>query len=101
MAIDLKLEEFKPGDMGQMELYLRWLDRYERKEGEEKPIGLILCAGKKRERIELLDLERSGIRVAAYWTEILPKRELERKLHVAVRLARARLQAGNEETGHE
>ena len=47
MAVDLKLEEFKPGDMGQMELYLKWLDRYERKEGEEKPIGLILCAGKR------------------------------------------------------
>lgn len=90
VAIELKLGEFKPGDMGQMELYLRWLDRYERKDGEEKPIGLILCAGKKRERIELLDLERSGIRVSSYWTEVLPKRELERKLHEAVRLARAR-----------
>lgn len=94
VAIDLKLEEFKPGDMGQMELYLRWLDRYERKEGEEKPIGLILCAGKKSERIELLDLERSGIRVASYWTEILPKKQLERKLHQAVLLARARLETG-------
>ena len=91
VAIELKLGEFKPGDMGQMELYLRWLDRYERKEGEEQPIGLILCAGQKRERIELLDLERSGIRVASYWTEILPKKELERKLHDAVRLARSRL----------
>ena len=99
VVIDLKLEEFKPGDMGQMEFYLRWLDRYERKEGEEKPIGLILCAGKKSERIELLDLERNGIRVASYWTEILPKKELERKLHQAVLLARARLQAVTKETG--
>lgn len=93
VVIDLKLEEFKPGDAGQMELYLKWLDRYERKKGEEKPIGLILCAGKKSERIELLDLERSGIRVASYWTELLPKKELQRKLHDAVRLARARLAA--------
>jgi hypothetical protein len=82
--------------MGQMELYLKWLDRHERKEGEEKPIGLILCAGKKSERVELLDLERSGIRVASYWTEVLPKKELERKLHNAVALARARLQAVKE-----
>jgi predicted nuclease of restriction endonuclease-like (RecB) superfamily len=96
VVIDLKLEEFKPGDMGQMELYLKWLDRHERKEGEEKPIGLILCAGKKSERVELLDLERSGIRVASYWTEVLPKKELERKLHNAVALARARLQAVKE-----
>ena len=91
VAIDLKLEEFKPGDKGQMELYLKWLDRYERKEGEEKPIGLILCAGKLQETIELLDMEQSGIRVSSYWTEILPKKQLERKLHEAVRLARARL----------
>ncbi|WCJ60727.1 PDDEXK nuclease domain-containing protein [Fontisphaera persica] len=93
VAMDLKLDEFKPGDKGQMELYLRWLDKYERKPGEEAPIGLILCAGKKHETVELLDLEKSGIRVASYWTEVLPKKELERKLHQAVLLARARLKA--------
>jgi len=98
VAIDLKLEEFKPGDKGQMELYLRWLDREERKEGEEKPIGLILCAGQKRETVELLDLESSGIRVASYWTEALPKKQMEKKLHEAVRLARERLAASKETT---
>jgi len=98
VAIDLKLEEFKPGDKGQMELYLRWLDREERKEGEEKPIGLILCAGQKRETVELLDLESSGIRVASYWTEALPKKQMEKKLHEAVRLARERLAASKEAT---
>jgi predicted nuclease of restriction endonuclease-like (RecB) superfamily len=92
VGIDLKLGEFKPGDKGQMELYLNWLNRYERREDEEPPIGLILCAGQHRETIELLDLERSGIRVSSYWTEVLPKKELERKLHDAVRLARARLE---------
>lgn len=96
VAIELKLAEFKPGDKGQMELYLRWLDRNERRDGEEGPIGLILCAGKRQETVELLDLERSGIRVSSYWAETLPKKELERKLHDAVRLARARLGA---ETG--
>ena len=91
VAIDLKLEEFKPGDKGQMELCLRWLDRYERKSGEEAPIGLILCAGQRHETVELLDLEMSGIRVSSYWTEVLPKEQLRKKLHEAVRLARARL----------
>lgn len=98
VAIDLKLEEFKPGDKGQMELYLRWLDRNERKQGEEQPIGLILCAGQKRETVELLDLESSGIRVASYWTEALPKKQMEKKLHEAVRLARERLAASKEAT---
>lgn len=91
VAIDLKLEEFKPGDKGQMEFYLRWLDRHERKPGEEAPIGLILCAGQRRETVELLDLEKSGIRVSSYWTEMMPREQLQKKLHEAVRLARARL----------
>jgi predicted nuclease of restriction endonuclease-like (RecB) superfamily len=66
VAIDLKLREFQPGDKGQMELYLRWLAKHDQQAGEEAPIGLILCAGQKREQIELLELEKSGIRVASY-----------------------------------
>jgi len=91
VAIDLKLGEFQPGDKGQMELYLRWLARHEQQSREETPIGLILCAGTKTEQIELLELEKSGIRVASYWTEMLPKKLLQRKLHEAIRHARARL----------
>jgi predicted nuclease of restriction endonuclease-like (RecB) superfamily len=96
VAIELKLGDFKPSDKGQMELYLRWLDKYERREGEKHPIGLILCAGKKDETVRLLDMEKSGIRVASYWTEALPQKELERKLHDAVKLARAQLEARKE-----
>ncbi|HXU30857.1 MAG TPA: PDDEXK nuclease domain-containing protein [Thermoanaerobaculia bacterium] len=96
IAIELKLGEFKPGDKGQMELYLNWLNRYERNDGEDRPIGLILCAGKRHETVELLDLEQSGIRVSSYWTDALPKKELERKLHDAVLLARARLETRND-----
>jgi hypothetical protein len=95
----LKLGEFRPGDKGQMELYLGWLNRYERKQGEEAPLGLILCAGKRHETVELLDLERSGIKVSSYWTEALPKAGLERKLHEAVILARARLEGRIPEHG--
>jgi len=92
VVIELKLGEFKPEHKGQMELYLRYLDKYERHANEEEPIGLILCAGKKHETIELLDLEKSGIKVSSYWTESLPKEQLEKKLHEAVRLARLRLE---------
>lgn len=97
VAIELKLDKFKPADKGQMELYLRWLDRYERQPGEEPPIGLILCAEKKRETVELLELEKSGIRVAEYLTE-LPSREiLEQELHKAMVQARQRFELQKEQ----
>lgn len=92
VAIDLKIGDFEAGDKGQMELYLNWLKRYECEPGEETPLGLILCAGRRQQHIEFLELHKSGIHVASYWTEVLPKKELERKLHEAVRLARARLE---------
>jgi len=93
IAIELKLGKFKAAHKGQMELYLRWLDKYEKEPGEETPLGLILCARKASEQIELLQLDKSGIRIAEYMTE-LPKRELlEQKLHKAVALARKRLEA--------
>jgi predicted nuclease of restriction endonuclease-like (RecB) superfamily len=91
VAIDLKIGDFRPADAGQMELYLRWLDEHERREDEEEPVGIILCAGKKEETVRLLDLGKRGIQVSSYWTRILPKEDLQRKLHEAVRLARERL----------
>ena len=90
VAIDLKLEKFQAAYKGQMELYLRWLDKYDRPSGEEPPIGLILCAGKSTEHVELLELEKSGIRVAEYLTELPPRDLLERKLKAAVVAARER-----------
>jgi predicted nuclease of restriction endonuclease-like (RecB) superfamily len=91
VAIELKLDKFRPEHKGQMELYLRWLDKYERKQGEEAPLGMILCAGKKQEQIELLELGSSGIHVAEYLVELPPRRLLAEKLHRAVELARVRL----------
>jgi predicted nuclease of restriction endonuclease-like (RecB) superfamily len=90
VAIELKLGDFKPADKGQMELYLRWLDKYERQPGEDQPIGLILCAGKKHETVELLELEKSAIRVAEYITDLPPREILERELHKALVQARKR-----------
>ena len=93
IAIELKLGKFKAAYKGQMELYLRWLEKYEKEPGEETPLGLILCAGKSSEQIELLQLDKSGIKAAEYMTA-LPKRELlEQKFHKAVELARKRLEA--------
>jgi predicted nuclease of restriction endonuclease-like (RecB) superfamily len=91
IAIDLKLGRFQASDKGQMELYLRWLQKYDMRPGEEPPLGLILCAGKSEEHVELLELERSGIRVAEYLTELPPRELLEARLQAAVRLARERI----------
>ena len=92
VAIELKLDKFKPAYKGQMELYLRWLEKHEQQPGEGSPIGLILCASKSEEQIELLQLGKSGIRVAAYMTELPPRDLLQKKLHEAIILARARLE---------
>jgi predicted nuclease of restriction endonuclease-like (RecB) superfamily len=91
VAIELKLSDFRPAHKGQMELYLRWLDQHERREGEAAPIGLILYAGKKEGTVRLLDMAASGIRVASYWTDALPREQLQVKLHEAVARARRRL----------
>ena len=70
IAIDLKLGDFKAEYKGQMELYLRWLARNEQQPGEASPLGIIMCAGKKEEQIELLELDQSGIHVAEYLTAL-------------------------------
>ncbi len=93
IALELKLGKFKAAYKGQMELYLRWLEKYEKEPGEETPLGLILCAGKTSEQIELLQLDKSGINVAEYMTELPKRKLLEQKLHKAVKLARKRLEA--------
>ncbi len=99
VALDLKLGDFTTGDKGQMELYLRWLDQHERQPGEDPPLGIILCAGKKREQIELLELDKAGIHVAEYLTELPPRALLEEKLRAAIAQARARLAQRKEDEG--
>jgi predicted nuclease of restriction endonuclease-like (RecB) superfamily len=91
VAIELKLGAFKAAYKGQMELYLKWLDRYERQSGEEPPIGLILCASASREKVEMLELDKSGIAVAEYWTAMPPKAEFERKIRELLQSAQERL----------
>jgi predicted nuclease of restriction endonuclease-like (RecB) superfamily len=93
VAIDLKIGEFEAAYKGQMELYLRYLEKYEQLEGENTPIGLILCTGKNEEHVELLQLDKSNIRVADYLTALPPQAVLEAKLHQSIENARKRLLA--------
>jgi len=92
VAIDLKLGSFEASHKGQMELYLKWLKRYEMQEGENEPVGLILCAEASREQVELLEMHKDGIVVAEYWPELPPKETLEQKLHTLLREARQRIE---------
>ncbi len=88
IAVELKLESFQPAHVGQMELYLRWLDKHERAPGEEAPIGLILCAAADAEQVELLELNAKSIRVSEYLTELPPLKLLRLRLHQAIEHAR-------------
>ena len=91
VAIDLKLTDFKAAYKGQMELYLRWLEKHEMLEGENKPIGLILCTGKNEEHVELMHLHESNIRVAEYLMKLPDKKLLEQKLQKAVEIAKEKI----------
>lgn len=92
VAIELKLGGFQAADKGQMELYLRWLEKHEMSNDENPPIGLILCENKGAEQIELLQLSKVGIRVSSYLTELPPKKVLQKKLRDAIRLARKEIE---------
>ena len=93
IVVELKHGSFKPEYKGQMELYLRWLAKHETEAGEESPLGIILCAGKNTEQIELLELGSAGIHVAEYLTVLPPPAVLREKLHRAIETARTRIEA--------
>jgi predicted nuclease of restriction endonuclease-like (RecB) superfamily len=95
VAVDLKLGEFEPAHMGQMELYLRWLEKHETLPGESRPYGLVLCAEAAQEHIELLRLGEHGIHVAEYLTELPPRELFQTQLHKAIERAKERM-AGRE-----
>lgn len=88
IAVDLKIGDFDPSYKGQMEWYLSWLDKNERLSWENKPLGIILCAGKDNEDIEYLELDKSGVHVAQYFTQLPRKEILEKHLLKAIEIAR-------------
>ncbi len=92
VAVELKIGAFKAAYKGQMELYLRWLDKHEREPEESSPLGIILCTGKKREQIELLELDKSGIHVAEYLMTLPPKSVLVERLQQATQRAQLRIE---------
>lgn len=93
VAVELKTEKFKHSHKSQMELYLAWLAKYEQEEGENSPLGIILCSSKKEEQVELLDLKNSDIHIAEYMTVLPSKEVLQQRLHLAVERAKERFLA--------
>jgi predicted nuclease of restriction endonuclease-like (RecB) superfamily len=92
VAVELKTSKFKAEYKGQMELYLRWLDRYEKQDGEFPPLGIIMCTDKNIEQIELLELDKSGIHVAEYLTELPDKELLQKKFETAIKRSRLKFE---------
>ena len=90
IAIDLKKGRFKAEYKGQMELYLRWLEQNEMEPGEESPLGLLLCTEGSEEQIELLQLDKAGIKVAKYLTELPPRHVLMHQIQKSLEAAKAR-----------
>lgn len=93
VAIDLKIGKFKTQHKAQMELYLRWLKKHEMQEGEEAPIGLLLCSEGNTEHIELLMLDEKEIKVAQYLTELPSKEWFADKLHRAIEITKMNQEA--------
>ena len=83
--MELKQGNFKPEYKGQMALYLRWLAEYEAEPGEESPVGIVLCAGKNTEQIELPELGSSGIHVAKSLQFSLPLQPSRRNCTVPLK----------------
>ena len=90
IAIELKLGKFKHEYKSQLELYMRWLDKHERQEGENAPLGILLCAEKSEEIVELLEMNKAGIHVATYLTELPAKEWLKAKLHKSIEASRGK-----------
>lgn len=96
IAIELKLGKFKAADKGQMELYLKWLDKNERKPDENSPLGIILCTDKNHEQVELLELIQNSIHVAGFITQLPSPEILEKKLHQAIHYAKEKFNQKSE-----
>ena len=71
-----------------MELYLGYLQKYEMNEGENPPVGLILCSWKNPEHIETLQLDKTTLKVSEYLTLLPPKERLLEKLQMAMAMAK-------------
>ncbi|MGI9256080.1 MAG: PDDEXK nuclease domain-containing protein [Salinispira sp.] len=78
VIIDLKIGELKHQDLGQMQMYVNYFDRYVKLEDEQPTIGIILCKKKKDSLVEITLPKNANIHAAKYQT-YLPDKELLKK----------------------
>lgn len=89
VAFELKIGEFKPEYVGQINLYLEALDREVKKENENPSVGIILCASKDDEVVEFaLSRSLSPTMVAEYNLKLIDKKLLQKKLKEYIELAK-------------
>ena len=81
VAVELKIDDFKPEYLGKMNFYLEALDRDIKKENENPSVGIILCKSKDDEVVEFaLNRSLSPALVSEYTTKLIPKSKLQKKL---------------------
>ena len=102
VAIELKVTDFKPEHLGQLEFYLEALDRDVKKPNENPSVGLILCAGKDDSVVEYaLSRSMSPALVADYQLHLPDKSLLTEKLRELKELAEVEADEDDDEAGGE
>ena len=97
VAIDLKFGKFKPEYKGQMELYLKYMQKYDMQPDENPPIGLLLCSEGNTEHVELMMLNEDRIKVAQYLTCLPDKQWFIDKLNRSILIAKEHSEAEKKE----
>lgn len=83
VAIELKTTEFEPAHYGQMSFYLNYLAAEETLEGENPPIGILLCSSKDEESVHYTVPPTASVVVARYLLELPKEDQLKQWLHEA------------------
>ena len=80
VLFDLKTEKLKHQDLGQMQMYVNYYDRYEKTDFENPTIGILLCPQKNDAVVELTLPENSNIFASQYQLYLPDKKLLQKKL---------------------
>lgn len=80
VLIDLKVDKLTHQDIGQMQMYVNYYDRYEKLEDENPTIGILLCKEKNDALVEITLLQDANIYASEYKLYLPDKKLLQQKL---------------------